>query len=483
MNLFVKNTLTFILLCILCVSIFVIRTENFKNSNIRSIDEYVYYTMGLQVSRDIRDYNVIPYTKVLFTEEKYVPKYMLQPLYKHPPLFVFSIAAAIKMFGEDLLSAIYTANFFGALLIPLTYLLGSLLFSRTVGILAALYMWLDPITTIASQKVWMDTTLAFWTVLSVYMFGRGLFREKNFFFILSGIASGFAINTKYTGYLATIAIGLYAIFYQRHLFKNKTFLFSLALPLFMLIPWILWNVQVYGLDHLFSAQGGMHTGVGEALGVIREKIYLLALIVIAAGGAYYLVRKKYQGEDEVDVVDDGVDDVEPDKPSVAVKYFSYGVCGVIIFLLSPNICNSFIPYFVPSDSWAIGYFHGQPTWFYFGRLIEFSFIYLLGIMTLFLFEPERRTEKSLAVITVGIIIIFYISWRNYQSRYILPSLPFLLILSCDTLLQIATRLNKLSHRKFWYAYRGIFYLIWVFSIYHTMIINFALSYTNNVCYY
>lgn len=475
-----KKLLIAVFLIILCVGCFIHRIHNFEQSIWRSTDEFIFLEMAEQVSKDISNYNAISYTEVLKAEERYIPAYMLQPLYKHPPLFTFAAAASIKMFGASLMSAYYPALLFGVLLIPLTYLLGRLLFSVPVALLAAFYMALDPVTTITSQKIWMDTMLAFFTVLSVYWFSVGFFKEKDFYFILSGIASGLATNTKYTGYLATIAVGVYVLFYHRELFRNKTFLFSLILPLLLMIPWVAWNFQVYGMD-LLNSQGGMHTGVGEALGVVGKKAHLLLLIGFIAWAAYYFVKKR-QTEEEDNEEEESVED-NSTEPNKAVLYFSYGVCGLICFLLTPNIYHAFQLHFIPSNSWAIGYFHGQPTWFYFGRLVEFSFPYLFGILTMFAYEADRRPEKSLAVIATGVMIIFFISWRNYQSRYILACLPFLLLLSFNAIVRIVKYMNERSHQKKWYAMRAGFFFVWLLLFYHTLYINFAISYPNDLCYY
>lgn len=476
-----KKLFVFLFLLAVCVACFFNRLHNFNETAIRTMDEEVYSDMARQVLTDVRDYNSIPFAKKYKAAERYVPKYMFQPLYKHPPLFTFSIAASLKLFGHSFYSAAYPPILFGVLLIPLTYLLGRLIFSVPAALLASIYMAVDPVNVITSQKVWMDTQLAFLTVLSIYFFAVGMLRGKDSFYLLSGIAAGLAFNTKYTGLLATIIITLFAVSQNRELFRNKCFLVSLVLPALMIIPWIVWNFQVYGL-HILEAQGA-HTGVGEALGVIGKKAHLLVLIGLIAWTAYYFVtrNKAATPDDEEEVEEESDDGADP--YARAVRLGSYAICGLILYLVGPNVVQSLIPYHVPTDSWAIGHFHGQPTWFYFGRLIEFNLVYVLGILSLFVFEPDRDRGKSLVVIATGVLIVFFIAWRNYQSRYILAALPFLLILSADVLVKIFQWLGARRGSWLWPSLRVLMCVLCYYALYRTMIINFALSYTNNACYY
>ena len=85
----------------------------------------------------------------------------------------------MKVFGVTLLSAFYIALLFGVLIIPVTYCLGALAMNRKVGLLASLFISMDPMTIISSQKVWMDTAIAFFVVLSLYYFAKGLKTNKN----------------------------------------------------------------------------------------------------------------------------------------------------------------------------------------------------------------------------------------------------------------------------------------------------------------
>ncbi len=472
-----------IYLLVLCVSAFVIRLNSVRNSEWRSTDELLFHSMAVQVNKNIADYNAIPFSSELIDQGRYVPKYMLQPLYKHPPLYTYLAAASIRFFGDSETAAACPSILFGVLLIPLTYLLGRLLFSLPVALTAAFCVWIDPIMMITSQKIWMDTALAFFTVLAVYWFARALFRQNNIYFLLSGIASGLAVNTKYTGYLATIAVGAYALLYCRRLFRNKIFCLSIIIPLLMLLPWLLWNINVYGLE-LLSRQMGMHTGIGDILQIAKSKAHWIGAVALFTVAALVVLRKYWAAGDQPERDETSVEEEEEsEEPNPVKRYISYGICGYICYLILPNIINALQPHFIPVTSWQIGFFHGQPIWFYFGRLVEFSFIYLPGLLCLFLYQPQRDAAYKLSVTATAVILIFFLCWGNYQSRYILACLPFLLLLSSDVLVRAAGYLNTRASDGVWRGIRAGYYVLLAWFLYHSVYINFHLSYPNDLCYF
>jgi len=150
----VQKASIFLMLGLLTVSAFFMRLENFKRSDLRSIDEIVYYRMAKQVlDEGLSGYHTIPYGEYLAATGRSLPDYFSKPLFKHPPLFTFMAVKSMELFGKSLVSAGYVSLIFGVLLIPLTYFLGALLFDRKVGIGSALFMWIEPVSIMTSQKV------------------------------------------------------------------------------------------------------------------------------------------------------------------------------------------------------------------------------------------------------------------------------------------------------------------------------------------
>ena len=419
------------------------------------------------MTRNLADYNTIPYGKELAATGRPLPQYFFEPLFKHPPIFTLLVTAAMRVFGPAITSGEYISLVSSVLMIPLIYLLGSLIFGRTVGLLSAFLFWIDPINMISSQKTWMDNTIAFFTLLTVVFFVLALKSNKNFYFILSGIASGLATNTKYTGVLITIVLVLFALLYRRDLFKRLTFNVGLILPLAMLLPWFFWNYKVYGW-RLFS-----HMENNNDMDYILElisgnlwKVGLLGLLVYLL--FLFLKRTKYEYRHSA--------------PKVSPLTNTFIILFLLIFL-HKAIIHSLQLFYFPATSWAQGLYSGAPTWFYFEHLIEFSPFYFFAFMALFIRDSTAPQEAAVLRLSAAVILIFFIAWGNYQSRYILSCLPFFIILAAAVIQKISFRLSEI--RNFLPRTLGLFgFLLLVgYMLLKVTYINTYVSFPHDFCYF
>lgn len=473
-----KNIFVWIILTALTVSAFFIRLENFKNTRARTIDEIVYFRMAVQMSQNPADYNTISYGKELQAGGRELPEYFFQPLFKHPPVFSLLNAWMVRLFGPMLVSSFYISLLSGVLAIPLVYLLGRLIFSELVGLLAAVFMYLDPVSIMSSQKVWMDSPIAFFTLLSVVFFAYALKTQKNTFYLLTGLAAGLAMLTKYTGGLILIIYVLYACAYKRNLFTQKSFLISLALPFMMLIPWIVWNFQVYG-ENTIQLQSQLEPMVGK---LIHYFPFLAAVIFIVTGVIWF-----YRKQIMTKISDrDQLKNPSYNQGSQENKLLEKASVIVVIFfllLLSEQIKNAFQLTHVPFVTWYQGAFSGEPPTFYFGKLIEYFPVYIFAFISILSFHRQENDKAPLIRISAMVIILFFIAWGNYQSRYIASSLPFLLILAADMIVRLFQRI----HQFHFILARGIasaglvIFLVYIFV--RVMLVNEMVSFTNDMCYF
>lgn len=469
-----QKILIFLMLGLLTASAFFVRLGNFKNSQKRSIDEIVYYRMAKQVAHEgFSGYHTIPYGKELAATGRQLPKYFFQPLFKHPPVFTFLAALSMKLFGNRLISAEYVSLLLSVLMIPLVYVLGAHVFDRRIGILSAFVLWMDPINIICSQKVWMDTTIAFFVLLSALFFVMGLKRNNDWFFILSGITSGFAVNTKYTGILITFVIVFYCLIYRRDLFNNKKFHFSLALPFLMLVPWLFWNLKIYGitsvLEHselkFFYAQLMTYLPVVLVLGLLVVLIF------------YFLSRYKKNLSSNVQLVDSADE-------KHYFRYFSMIITVIFFTLVVPKpFIHSLQFNYLPTHSWRQLFFSKSPPSFYFGRLLEFSPIYILSLTSVFLFHVKQEKEVSFIRLCAMVILLFFIFWRNFQSRYILSSLPFFILIGVQFGIQIFEQVSNNRNRLIAFGGRMGLKLFFAYIIVKCYYVNIMVSYPNDMCYF
>jgi len=466
-----KKILILITLGFLTTSAFFIRLENFIKSSNRSIDEIVYYRMALQMTEDLSDYNTIPYGQELAATGRPLPKYFFEPLFKHPPLFTLLVTASLKIFGKNSLSAEYVSLLFGVLLIPLTYLIATLLFSRPVAFLSAFFVWMDPVLIITSQKVWMDTTLAFFWVLAIYIYLLGVQKCRPFLFLIAGIAGGLAVLTRYPGILSIIIISLHAVVQHRHLFRDRVFLMSLAMPFLMLIPWGWWNFKVHGMT-FFYQQLELHN-----LGLTSRTMMLLGLVVIIG---IFFVKMLKSHEQKISLVPSPLSSGKED----IIRQRLVTLCGVLFLVgLHQHIFRSLDPGSFPVTSWYQGLFYSASPLFYFGRLMEFSFLYFFAFAAFFISVKRHTEEKTILFLGSLVTIIFFMVWKSYQSRYVLSAIPFLIILAVQFLWDTYQLSNESKSWAVQLIRKIILPLALLSIIFKTNLINLLISYPNNLCYY
>ncbi|MDD3089227.1 MAG: glycosyltransferase family 39 protein, partial [Candidatus Omnitrophica bacterium] len=159
--------ISIILAAVLVAAAYMIRFDSFKKEHPLSFDESVYSILAVQMTNSPGTYNTIAIYEDSLKKGRELPAYFKMPLFKHPPMFPWLIKQSYGIFGANYYAAFRVSLLAGVLLIALAYFLGSALFGERTGIAAALIMFIEPVTWIASQKIWMETTLAFFTVLSL----------------------------------------------------------------------------------------------------------------------------------------------------------------------------------------------------------------------------------------------------------------------------------------------------------------------------
>jgi 4-amino-4-deoxy-L-arabinose transferase-like glycosyltransferase len=466
----IKRIGIILMLGLLTASAFFVRLENFKNSKTQSIDEVVYYRMAKQVlAEGLSGYNTIPYGRELAATGRPLPDYFFQPLFKHPPLFTFLVALSMKLFGPGASAAASIPLLFGTLMIPLGYLLGMILFNRRIGLLSAFFLWLDPVSIMCSQKVWMETTVAFFTLLAAVVFAKGIKSNNDWFFILSGLSSGLAVNTKYPAVLIAAAFVFYASFYNKDLFRNRKFQISLALPFISLLPWMCWNYRIYGLKSI-----PQHEELNALFKIFPAKWTVVFLVGIILTAVLWLTKRfSRQGNA-----------ARPDREPFAARSLERVSILFLLFLgifLKDNLWHSLQFDHLPFVSWRSGTLDNTPL-FYLGRLIEYSFFYVFAFIALFMYRPDDDGRIALVRLPAAVILLFYIVWGNYQSRYILACVPLLIVLGAQFWVK-EFETARASGKKLGYWGAAGLAAILAYSIVKTYAINLSLSYTNDMCYF
>ena len=467
-----KKELSIALLA-LVLAVFVIRGGSFEKKHPLTFDEIVYPNLAVQLTQAPPTYNTIAIYNDSVKKGRPLPDYFKKPLFKHPPMFPWLISVVYSVTSRsDFVSAFRVSLVSGVLLVVLAYYLARTLFDDKTAVYAALLMSIEPITWISSQKIWMETTLAFFSVLSLYLFAMYVKRDKWFFIIASGIAAGCATLTKYPGILVTGAIVIYALLAERRLFKDKFFIVSLFMPVLMLVPWLTWNFSVYGSEFLGGSKEIAHL-VRVANRTMAPHAWLMGIVAVV-GAIVWFLRGRIKT-----IFSDG-----------KIKMISSwavvsAVIAGLLFLVYVQVLNAFNIGHVPTSGWTIGMFAGEAWYFYPGRLIELSPYYIFSFLaiTLFVLDPGKTKDYTLLYLFVLITLGFYMLWGNYQSRYITAVTAPLMILSARFQLDMYERARKAAPEKYRNAIGVFLMLIAAYFAAKTVRVDYLLAIPNSICYF
>lgn len=462
-----------ILLVFFILSGFFIRLNNFARQKMKTVDCVVYIQLASQMNSYWPEYNSIAMAKVLQMKGKTLFPYLWEPLYKYPPLFTMLNVLSLRLFGDIILSLGILPALAGVLLIPLSFWLGKLLFDEKIGLVSAFLVYLDPILTISSQKVWPDTTLALFMFLGVCLFCCGLKYKKNWCFILMGISCGLAVWVKYPGLLSIIFISLFAVLLKPDLFKKKSFQFGCVFPFISLLPWAYWNYRVYGIkmiEKFFMNEPGVRS--------VNVLLFDAILVFLFVAGFSLYKMKNYSAYPLRLLSDDGI----RKKWLLSAKLF---LCLVFVWLLRDSLFFGLSPKHFPYTNWSNRDFHRQMAWGgYFAILLRYSFIYAFAFLALpFKQEEDNREEVLFLKIYAILGLAFFMFWGNYQSRYILPLVPVLIVLGVSAWFKLLRMAGKVRLDVICFlvqlGLRGILIVI----IAKTYNIDRVISFLNNMCYF
>jgi len=332
---------------------------------------------------------------------------------------------------------------------------------------------MDPISIICSQKVWMDSTIAFFTLLSALFFIYGLKHNIDWMYIFSGLSSGLAVNTKYTGILITFIIVLFCLFYRKDIFKNKKFQISLVLPALMLTPWFYWNYKAYGIASIFN-----HSELRTVYTRFITHLPMIIFMVILTALFIFLLNRFKKDRPP----DSKLSELKDNKNFIG--YFSILVTVALFVLIIPNqFIHSLQFNYLPTHTWRQGSFSGEPSSFYFGRLLEFSPVYIFSFLAIFRFDPNDDGRTPFIRLCAMVILLFFIFWGNFQSRYILASLPFLIILAVQFGVNIYEKASRSGNAFLCMGGRISLKLIFVYIIVKSYYLNIMVSYPHDFCYF
>lgn len=399
-------------------SIHAIREAGSGDSVNLSNDEIVFLTLGKNLQRGWAHYNVQEWYQAETEAGRTPPDYLNRPLFKHPPLLPVLLAQVGEPGIQGARNAFMLMMAFGILVSLAVYALARCLLTPMWSLVPAAMAWIDPMLWGGSIKVWLDLPLTFFCVAGLAFAWLG--RTRPLAFLGMGICFGFAFLTKYPAIIvwsvATILLAREASVRDRSLFR-----WGCVIPWLMLLPWLGWNLQVYG-GSAFDLEESQH-----GLKVLLGRGWSIALAVLLA--TLFIWVK--QGEVKTRV---GRKEVPPDGRSLFLALFVMALAGLWL-------CHSWYSGRVePRAGLSTGFFAGESPLFYINRIITLNPILWPGVVALFWLRLPGPAD-FLRWTVLAFILVFSV-WGNYQSRYIMPVVPLLCVLSAWALFQITDYLSK-----------------------------------------
>lgn len=173
----------------------------------------------------------------------YITKYPIGDF--HPPGYFFILWIWGHIFDFSEVSIRMPSVIFGILTIWLIYLIGKELFSKKVGLIAALFLTLAPLHIYYSQEARTYSFAAFAVSLSFYWLFK-LIKGVRFSFLGYGISVALILYSDYLPYFVLPAQIIYIFFLEKR--NLNKFFSSLMLGVIMALPWLIFFPQqfIYG---------------------------------------------------------------------------------------------------------------------------------------------------------------------------------------------------------------------------------------------
>ncbi|MDD5430888.1 MAG: glycosyltransferase family 39 protein [Candidatus Pacebacteria bacterium] len=211
-----------------------------------------------------------------------VPSWTKLSFHDAPPLVFWIQNISMNIFGESNFGFRISSALFGIASVYLIYLIGSLLFSKRAGLLAAVVSAVTVSSVQISRVGMLESYLIFFMLLAVYFFIRALKEDK--YLIWTGVAIGLGLLTKYNMFILIPAFFTYLVFYKREYFLNKKLWLGALLALVIFSPVIIYNIQLYRAVGHFDFQISIMAGQnpqewkdmpGKQIGTLGERLTFL----------------------------------------------------------------------------------------------------------------------------------------------------------------------------------------------------------------
>jgi hypothetical protein len=338
------------------------------------------------------------------SDELFHTAYSLKPLTaKSAWMYVVTLEEFYQTFS---LIARYISACFGTMIIYLSYCIGKDLYTKKVGILSALFVALCVVLIQASHYGTVDNVLVFF-ILTTFVFSIKTFQTGRLkYYVLTGVSFGLALSTKLTSGLLFVPI------LTAHLLRVRR-------------------------------ENEVSTARASSFRRLFNKEIIVTFLV--ALGTYSVIN-----------------------PYAILDYKSYfdisnqqGSALGIFFMFYADKIYEWIDYRAS--------YHNTPMyWFHIKNLLLFGMGPLLGIVSLLgvLWACIKFTREDKLVLSWSILFFIIVGpWQFKPLRYLLPIIPFIIILGARWLIDIVFMVkNKIAAN----GIRGFIVIVVSFSLFYSI---------------
>lgn len=385
------------------------------------------------------------------------------------PFYPYFLGTVYKLFGHNYFIPRLIQHLIGSFSVILIYFLARRLFNRRIATLSAILTSIYGVMVYYEDELLLDFLLVFFGVLLILLLHRAEDNPgKSKFFLAGLVTSLFAITRP--NILIFIPFVLFWILLLLKVNLKRKIVFSLffLVGLFVLILPITARNYLVGKDFvLISSQGGINFYIGN-----NPQADGTSAILPPYGDDWEYQDAAYEVQGSIGKIP---------RPSEVSDY--YLKKGVDFILHSPQ---KFLSLFLKKtylfwNSFEIS--NNQDIYFFrqyssLIRILPVGFWIIGPLSLLGMFLSLKSWKKYFLVLTFVLSYLFSVLLFFVNSRFRLPVLPFLIVLSSFALIQLFGYLKGSSFKKFFLS-MALFLLFFFLSnsnFYHLDKANFAQSY-------
>jgi len=226
--------------------------------------------------------------------------------FDHSPAVGYIIKFSTMLFGANEFGVRVSAVIFFFLTCIIVYKLAKKMFDEKIAFWSIFVLSATPVFSfLGSVLIIPDAPLAFFWILFIYIFWKIIESGQKKHWYLLGVVLGFAMLSKYNGFLLPISAGLFLVFSKEHRywFKQKEPYIALAIASVMTLPVVIWNAQNGWASFGFQlAHGFGNTApkfslallgkcLGAQAGYISPFLFILNFVVLVSITIKAVVKK------------------------------------------------------------------------------------------------------------------------------------------------------------------------------------------------